>query len=184
MTTLALDGDLHLGDGSEEATLADADVSLIKVWDVVVAVDFVDTDHAALFDHDWGSSWSFLSWLEEETQGLVLGKEVSVVADDLSYAQDGDHVAIVSAHVSMVCGGFVLKALVALRNGQSIHISSKSNDVARTSSVLRPCSLKVHNKTSNGAVLDFLWLDSIAKKLLSQKLGSLELLESVLWYGM
>ena len=83
MTSLSFDGDFDSVTGSKERTFANSNVSLIKVWNVVISIYLVNIIKTALLDHRKSSSWSFFSWLEQQTDKLVLWDFIFIVIQDL-----------------------------------------------------------------------------------------------------
>ena len=71
MTSLTFYLKLDSGDSCEERSLANTDITFIKVWDVVKAVNFINTFHAAFLHHWQGSTWTLLCWLEEKPYSLI-----------------------------------------------------------------------------------------------------------------
>ena len=64
MTSSAEDFDPHDHSGSEERPRADSDIALVKVGNVVEAIDLINTIEASIFDHVSRTTKPFFSWLE------------------------------------------------------------------------------------------------------------------------
>ena len=90
---------------------------------------------------------------------------------------------IMAAHMSMICSCLIFQFLIVLWNWQTVHISSKSNHIAWARILFRTSTFQIDNEPSHGTVFDFLRLDSNAEKRIFDKLLCLELLESMLRYG-
>lgn len=51
VTAFAYHFDLHLGNLSHDGTSNDSNISFLKVRDVMIAIDFINTIEAAFLDH-------------------------------------------------------------------------------------------------------------------------------------
>ena len=158
--------DLDLGYLSHYGTFNNSDITLVKVRDIVVSVDFIDSFKASFFDHGKSTTRAFLSWLEEESYGFSFCNAVSVLSNYLSRSQDGCHMAIVATHVCKRCYCFVGKFWVILRNRQGIHIRTKSDHLYTIFREALSCSFNVDYQASTSARLYVLLLNPIRQKQL------------------
>ncbi len=73
MTALADYFDLDGRDSCEETSVADTDITLVEIREVVEPVDFIDAFKAAFFDHGQCSTWTFFGWLKQESDCFTGG---------------------------------------------------------------------------------------------------------------
>lgn len=102
MTTLSIDLYSNLGDSCEESSLAHSDVSLVKVWNVVIPVNLINALEASLFDHLGRTPRSFLGRLVKKSDELVAWDLVSRVEHSLRAGSDCSHVSIMATKMGKI----------------------------------------------------------------------------------
>lgn len=157
MTALAGDLDLDQRHRSEYRSLAHPDIALVKVWHIMVAVHLIDAFEAALFDHGQRTSRTLLGWLEKQSDHFVRWDLVSVGAVDLREGHQGSHVAVVTAHVSVIRLRLVVEIWIVFWDWKSVHVGTEGDAVdSAVLAILRHLafSSQVHDHASAGAWLD------------------------------
>ena len=89
--------------------------------------------------------------------------------------------AIMSAHMGVICGSLVLQLLIVFRNRKTIHVSSECNHFAWTCVVLSSCTFDVNNEPSHGTILDLFRLNPDFQESIFQNFLCSKFLESMLW---
>ena len=89
MTAAAFDNNIDAGYFGEKASLTDANITLVEVGNIVIAVDLVDAVEASFLDHRFGTARTLLSRLKENPDRLIAWDTVQPVLEDLYYASDG-----------------------------------------------------------------------------------------------
>ena len=125
VATLSFQINLYLSNFGKEWSFAYSDVSLVKIWHVVEAVDFIDIFQTAFLNHHWSTSWTFFCRLEQKTHEFVLGYLGSLCVQNLGSADKCCHVAIMPTHMCVVGGCLVCQMWVVLWYRQAIHVSSQ-----------------------------------------------------------
>ena len=155
MATLPFDCDSDVCNRGEEGAFAHSDVALIKIWDIVIAVDFVNTFETAFFDHGQSTTWTFFSWLEKDADELVCWDLGSVVDQYLDCAKGSDHVSVMATHMCPIGSRPIFKMWIVFRNGQAIHVGAYRNCLGSVILNLGSFSPDIHNKSSACTFLDF-----------------------------
>ena len=81
MSTFAYNFNLHSEVGSEERSFAYSDITFIEVWNIMESIHFINRVEASLLNHSSRTTISFFSWLEQESNFLILWDLTSVFLD-------------------------------------------------------------------------------------------------------
>jgi hypothetical protein len=65
MASLTFAYDLDCSNSRKEPTFTNADITLIKVWNIVETVDLINSFQASLLDHRFCTAWRLFGRLEE-----------------------------------------------------------------------------------------------------------------------
>tara|TARA_B110000285_G_scaffold228590_1_gene291795 strand:+ start:348 stop:1019 length:672 start_codon:yes stop_codon:yes gene_type:complete len=180
MPTLTNNFDSNLSYGSEERTLAYSDVSFIEVRNIMIPVNFINIFKASLLDHRSCSSWTFLSWLEQKSNELIGWDFVTIVVKNLGSSQNGYHMTVMTAHVSVVSCCFIFQIMVQLRHREPIHISSYSDGGNLAIFVfLRASASDVDGDSSSSASFNFVIFEPKGFESICQCLLGLEFFETM-----
>jgi len=182
VTSLANDGDLNLRYCCKKWTFTNSYVALIKVWDVVKAIDFVNSLQASFFNHRFSTAWSLFSRLEQKSDALALGDFIQVFLNDLSAGQKTSHVTVMATHMSMVCLRPVREIFGIFRDGETINVSSQSDHVYtfRFTS-FGSNAFEINNKTRDSRLLDRFIFDTETFQRVDQGLRRPELFKAAFW---
>jgi hypothetical protein len=184
MPSLTNNLDSYLSDSSEERAFTHSDVSFIEVRNIVIPIHLINIVQATFFDHRSSSTWTFFSWLKQKSNELIGWNFVTIVIDNLSSSQNGHHMTVMTAHVSMVSCCFIFQIMVKLRHREPIHISSYSNRGNLAIFVLLWTSaLDIDGNSGFSASFNFIILEAESFESICQSLLGLKLFETMFRMG-
>lgn len=182
VTSLANHGDSNNRNCCEKWTLTHSYVALVKVWDVVKTVDFVDTFEASILNHRFSTTWPFFGRLEQQSDTLALRDLIQVLLNNFSAGQKASHMPVMATHMSVVRLRPVRQIFGIFRDREAIHVSSQSDHIdSLLFASFGPSTLKINNKTSYGALLDSFIFNTKTFQRVDQSLLCPELIKASFW---
>lgn len=185
VSTLARDLDVHNCDRCKYGALTNSDITLVKVWYIMVSIHFIDTLHTTFFNHWKSATWTLLGRLEEKSYHLVWWNLVTISTEDLCERHNCSHVSIMSAHMCMICLCLIIQIWIVLWHWKSIHIGSECHTVYSVL-ILLPFFLrftftfKVNNESSLGDILDLTFFHANFEHYFFKSCSGLKFFETTL----